>query len=80
MAVTYAIPGDYNVICDLSGFKCKASETVLQWNGLRVLRRFADERNPQDFVRTRGENVSVRDPRPEQADVFITSPITAADL
>ena len=62
---------DWEVICDLSGFKCKASETVLRWDGLRVLRRFSEERHPQDFVRGVKDNSSVPWARPEQADTFI---------
>lgn len=62
---------DFRVICDASGFKCWASETVIQWDGKRVLRRFYDERHPQDFRRTIRENTSVPDPRPESADVFL---------
>lgn len=62
---------DYNVICGLSGFKCKASETVLRWDGLRVLRRFSEERQPQDFVRGVKDNSTVPWARPEQADTFV---------
>lgn len=64
--------GDWNVICDISGFKCKASETVRRWDGLRVLRRFSEERHPQDFVRGVKDNPSVPWARPEQADVFLS--------
>lgn len=66
-------PGDFRVICDRSGFKCWASETVVEWNGLRVLKRFADvTRHPQDFVRGVKDNPSVSNPRPEGADVFLS--------
>lgn len=61
----------WNVICDLSGFKCKASETVRRWDGLRVLRRFSEERQPQDFVRGVKDNQSVPWARPEAADSFL---------
>lgn len=75
-------PGDHRVICDRSGFKCWASETVIEWNGLRVLKRFADgSRHPQDFVRGVKDDQSVRNPRPEGADVFLEpGDVTAADL
>lgn len=72
-------PGDYRVICDTSGFKCWASETVLQWNNLRVLKRFADIRNPQDFPRIVREMISVPDARPEPDDNY-PARITPADL
>lgn len=78
---TGAVIGDWNTVCDLSGFKCKASETVLRWDGLRVLRRFSEERHPQDFVRGVRDNPSVPWTRPEQADTFLAvGDVTAAGL
>lgn len=68
--------GDYRVICDASGFLCWASETVRQWDGARVHRRYVDKRNPQDFVRSVRDNQSVPNPRPEQK-VTITTGGTA---
>lgn len=74
-------PGDHLVICDRSGFKVWASETIVEWNGLRVARRFADlSRHPQDSVKGVKDDPSVPNPRPEAADSFIVTPITAADL
>lgn len=73
--------GDFRVICDVSGFKCWASETVIQWNNLRVLRRFADVRNPQDYPVTIREQVGVPDARPEGTDVEVSPVLTTpADL
>lgn len=72
---------DWNVICDLSGFKCRASETVLRWDGLRVLRRFSEERHPQDFVRGVKDDQSVPWARPEGPDSFLEpGDVTAEDL
>lgn len=62
---------DYHLYCDASGFKCWASETVVQWDGARVLARFADKRNPQDFVRAVPDDQRVPNPRPEPADVYL---------
>lgn len=74
-------PGDYRVICDASGFKCWASDTVIQWNGLRVLRRFAEQRHPQDLLRSVKDNPSVPNPRPEAADTFVAAgDVTPEDL
>ena len=72
--------GDFLCICDRSGFKCWASETTIEWNGLRVLKRFSEPRHPQDFVRAVRDDQTVSNPRPEQPDVFITTPITPGDL
>lgn len=78
---TGAVLGDYNVVCDLSGFECKASETRLRWDGLRVLARFWEERQPQDFVRGVRDDPSVPWTRPEQADVFLdVGDVAAGDL
>ena len=83
MSRDVAIPGDFNVICDRSGFKAKASETVIEARtGKRVLKRFADAPNPLDYPdRRRSENTGVRDGRPEAADVFLApGDVTAASL
>lgn len=81
MPDTYAKLGDYNAICDLSGFKCKASETVRRWDGLRVLKRFSEERQPQDFVRGVRDDPSVPWARPEQTDTFLAvGDVTPGDL
>lgn len=75
--------GDYRVLCDRSGFKVWASETVTTWDGLRVHRRFAGketQRHPQELVRGVPDNQNVPNPRPEPADVFLSSPVLASDL
>lgn len=80
MRDTEARLGDYNAICDISGFEGKASEFALRWDGLRVLRRFWEPRQPQDFVRGVKDDPTVPWSRPETADVFITTPVTPEDL
>jgi hypothetical protein len=59
-------PGDWRVVCDASGFDCWASETVLQWNGLRVLHRFAEQRHPQDMLKAVPDRQAVPWTRPVQ--------------
>lgn len=71
---------DWKVICDLSGFEVMASETVKRWDGLRVIRRFNEPRQPQDFVRGVRDNPAVPWTRPEQPDQFITEPVRPEDL
>lgn len=77
-------PGDYRVICDFSGFKCWASETVKTHDGFRVMRRFAGEetqRHPQEFVRGRPDDQRVHWSRPEATDTFLAvGDVTADDL
>lgn len=74
-------PGDYYVICDVCGFKVRASETRRRWDNLRVCTKDWETRHPQDFVRGRRDRQRVNDPRPEPADNFIeVNDITEADL
>ena len=81
MSANYLKSGSYNVICDLSGFKCKAEDTVKMWNGLRVHKRFAEARHPLDKIRMYEDNQAVPDPRPEGTDVFKgADTLTSADL
>lgn len=77
-------PGDFRVICDLSGFQCWASETVMTWDNKRVLRRFVGSeatRHPQDLVRARPDDQTVKNPRPEPADTFLeVGDVSPSDL
>lgn len=70
MAGTYYRHGDFNVICDRTGFKVKASDTRIEWNGLRVRKESYEPRHPQDFVRGRRDDQSVDNPRSEATDGF----------
>jgi hypothetical protein len=68
-------------ICDRSGMKVRQRDMVTEWNGLRVARRFAEPRHPQDFVRGRPEDTSVKNARPEPPDVFLApGDVTSSDL
>ena len=71
---------DANFICDASGFKRCTSEMVKQWDGAMVARQFVDRRNPQDFVRGVPDGRPLPVSRPEAPDVFISTPVTPADL
>jgi hypothetical protein len=68
------------VICDRSGFKVRMSDTVKEWTGLRVARRFSDKRHPQDLVRPVADRQGVADARPEPPDAWLAAPVTAGDL
>jgi hypothetical protein len=63
--------GDWNAICDVCGFKFKASELKKDWQGLMVCPTDYELRHPQDFLRVRPDNPSVPWSRPEGEDVFI---------
>lgn len=43
--------GDWNSICDICGFKYKASEMKKRWDGLMVCEFDWEMRHPQDFIR-----------------------------
>jgi hypothetical protein len=64
--------GDYRVICDRSGFKVWASECIMEWNGLYVLKRFWDPKPEYLQVPNVQENLSVPIARTEGVDVFNT--------
>lgn len=76
-------PGDYYVICDMSGEKVYRSECVKQWDGLIVKREYADARHPLDLQKPpKGERVP-KETRPESVDLFIGDDVpnvTADDL
>jgi len=71
MSEPYFKKGDYNVICDYSGFKVKASQCRMTWDGFFVYAPFWEARHPQDFVRGKADKQSVPIPRPEQEDIEI---------
>jgi len=68
--MTY-VRGDHWKICDVCGFRKRASETSKRWDGLMVCREDWEPRHPQDHVRGRIDRQTVPDPRSEPADVFI---------
>ena len=62
--------GEWNLICDRSGRKIKASEARREWNGLIVHESEYEERHPQDYVRGRPDRQAVPFTRPEPPDTF----------
>lgn len=80
MSDTYKA-GDHWVICDSCGFKVRASDTRMRWDGLRVCMADWETRHPQDYVRGKRDRQSVPNPRPEPPDNFIDpGDVTEADL
>ncbi len=78
---TYFKSGDWNAICDVCGFKFKASKLQKRWDGLMVCNQDFELRHPQDFIRPIKENISVpwTRPRSEGDDVGTVGP-TAGEL
>ena len=80
--MTY-ISGDHWKICDQCGMKKRKSKTRKMWNGLIVCSDTCWEgRHPQDSVKSVKDNQSVKDARPRQENVFISTanPVTGDDL
>lgn len=76
----YYRPGDYNRICDICGFKRKASDTAENWRGEIVCADTCFEnRHPQDFVRGRYDDQRVNKPRPDSTPVFLDPTDVTAD-
>lgn len=69
--------GDWNAICDSCGRKFKASEMRERWDGLMVCKEDFELRHPQDFVRSKGDKITIEWARPP-VDVFI--PVGYMDL
>lgn len=67
---TIYIPGDYNIIDDMTGFKVKASKARMTWDGWFVNKQSWEPRNEQDFLRGIPDLTSVSIPRPEANNVF----------
>lgn len=65
------IAGDFWRICDECGFKVRSSQTRKRWDGMIVCSKDWEPRHPQENVRGRVDKQLVKDPRPEQPDVFL---------
>jgi hypothetical protein len=67
----YYKPGSWNAICDSCGFKFKAEELRLRWDGLRVCSNDFETRHPQDLLRVPREDISVPWSRPEVVESYV---------
>jgi len=66
----YYAKSDYNTICDVCGFKYKASSLKKRWDGFMVCRKDWEPRNAQDYVRGVKDTQSLPWTRPEPPDSF----------
>lgn len=74
-------PGQHKVVCDRSGMRVYSSDTVVEWNGLRVCKHISEARHPQDFVKGRKDDMRAPDSRPPGVDHFLADgEVTADDL
>jgi hypothetical protein len=73
--------GDHLAICDRCGRRGYRSKMRLTWDKLLTHPECYDARHPQELIKPRREKVSVKDPRPEGQDVFLSpGDVTADDL
>ena len=64
--------GDWNFICDVCGFKFKASQGKRRWDGVYVCLKDFEHRHPQEKRRGIKDTQNVEWTRPESDDEFIT--------
>lgn len=57
--------GTYNAICDTCGFKHKADQLQMTWDGFFVCDKCYEPRHPQDFVRAKLDRQRVPVARPD---------------
>lgn len=71
--------GEWNALCDVCGFKRKASELQARWDGLMVCAPTIksgcwEMRHPQELIRPLPDSAPLPWTRPEPADIFIDVP------
>lgn len=76
------ILGDHNAICDVCGWKFKASDLRKRWDNAMVCGEDYEERHPMDFFRGRPDDQSVEWNRPdsEGEDISPTRLDTTTDV
>ena len=67
----YLKKGDFNRICDVCGFKYKASKTQRRWDGMIVCKKCYEDRQPQDFLQAVHDDQNVPDPRVRPEPIFV---------
>ena len=70
----------YSVQCDRSGFRASASDCVLQWNGVYVIAKYAENRNAQEFIQVPKDDIAVPIARPWNLDNEIDQSIPPEDV
>ena len=64
--------GDWNALCDVCGFKFKASQLRRRWDNYMVCSADFEERQPQDLIRLKPDRQAVPWARPVPEDQFVT--------
>ncbi|SRR5260221_13925914 len=71
MKFTWWKSGSWNTLCDRCGFKFKAENLKLEWDGLMVCNDCWEIRHPQELIRPIQDQNKLPWTRPEATDVFI---------
>lgn len=67
----YLSKGTNNVECDRTGFKMKATECRMEWNGYFVRNESWERRQPQDLLRGFPDKQNPEVSRPGTGDTFV---------
>ena len=67
----YLKVGDWNAICDVCGFKFKASQLKKRWDGFMVCDKDWERRHPQDFLKAKPDSPTPPWTRPVVPDDFV---------
>lgn len=65
------ISGDNWATCDSCGFKYRASQIKLRWDGLYVCPADWEPRHPQDYVEAKQDKIVADIQRPPPEEIFI---------
>lgn len=68
---SYYVPGQWNVLCDVCGFRFKSGKIKKRWDGLLVCKDDWETDHPQKYIRVREDGQSVPYIRDEPADQFV---------
>ena len=71
--------GQWNVLCDVCGFKFKSGDIKERWGGLRVCADDYEQRHVADFFKVDGEDPSVPYSRPDDQGTESAAPDAYAD-
>ena len=71
MRDTWWSSGQYNVICDVCGFKLKNTDLQRRWDGLMVCEQDYEIQHPQERIRPIPDQQKPQVTRPGGTDVFI---------
>lgn len=70
-STTFFKDGEWNFYCALCHKKQKSSEGEKTWDGHWVCKSHKEVRNPQDFLRSVRESLSIPWSKPSGPDIFI---------